>query len=68
MKNIGIIIREERLRQGMTLKRLSEMSKCTDRAIAYYEAGRTPNLEIIDRILKALNISIVIGIEKERKS
>lgn len=59
---IGKIIKEERKKQGLSVFRLAVKSDVTDRAIQNYEKGtRTPRIEILDRILKILGITIKIG-------
>lgn len=59
--NLGKIIREERKKQGLSVYKLSKKCGVTDRAIANYEKGRIPKLEQLNKILKALCITIKIG-------
>lgn len=64
MENISKIIARERKRQGLSTYKLGDMAKCSERTIAYYEQEkRKPTLEIADRILKALGVSMNIGKE-----
>lgn len=66
MENITNIIREERIKQGMSQRELARRIGCTGRAIGYWEAGvKTPSLDLADKTLKALGISLTIGITEE---
>ena len=61
--NIGLMISKERVKNNLSRKKLAEKIGCTSRAIAYWESGkRSISLENADKIFKALNIRITIGI------
>ena len=59
----GKIIQSERVKQGLSRKELAEKAGFTKRAIIYWESGeRTMSIENADRLFKALNLTIKIGI------
>ncbi|ENZ31770.1 MULTISPECIES: helix-turn-helix transcriptional regulator [Clostridium] len=61
--NIGLMISKERVKNNLSRKKLAEKIGCTSRAIEYWESGkRSISLENADKIFKALNIRITIGI------
>lgn len=61
----GKIIKEARQKQGISQKELAETIGVTTRAIIYWEKGqRKISLELADKILNALHISLKIGEEK----
>lgn len=56
-------IREERIKQRISMRRLAQMAGCTDRAIAYWEKGEKEiTVNMADKILKVLGISMNIGL------
>lgn len=58
----GKILKEERLKRGLSQKRLAEAAGVTTRAIIYWENGqRQMNIENADKLFKALHTSIKIG-------
>lgn len=60
--NFGNVIKNERIKQGISQKKLAEAAGVTTRAIIYWENGqRKISIENADRILKALDITIKIG-------
>lgn len=60
--NFGKIMKEERLKQGMSQQRLAEVVGVTKRAIIYWENGkRKMNIESADKVFKALKVSVNIG-------
>lgn len=62
IEKIGNLIREEREKQGIGVLELAKKVGVTRRAIQYWESGsRGISLENADKVLKALNISIIIG-------
>ncbi|MBS5982310.1 MAG: helix-turn-helix transcriptional regulator [Clostridium butyricum] len=64
--NIGLMISKERVKNNLSRKKLAEKIGCTSRAIEYWESGkRSISLENADKIFKALNIRITIGINGE---
>lgn len=64
--NIGLMISEERVKNNLSRKKLAEKIGCTSRAIEYWESGkRSISLENADKIFKALNMKITIGINGE---
>ncbi len=65
-EKIGNLIKEERKKQGIGVSELAKKVGVTRRAIQYWESGgRGISLENADKVLDALNISIVIG-KKEK--
>lgn len=66
MLNFSKIVKEEREKQGMTKRELARRIGCTDRAISYWETGeKSPNITLADKVLKALEISLKIGSDKD---
>ncbi|MEW9989468.1 helix-turn-helix transcriptional regulator [Clostridium butyricum] len=64
--NIGLMISKERVKNNLSRKKLAEKIGCTSRAIEYWESGkRSISLENADKIFKALNIRITIGINEK---
>lgn len=58
----GKIIKEERIKQGMSQKKLAESAGVTTRALIYWENGqRQMSVENADKVFKALHISVKIG-------
>lgn len=59
----GKIIQKERVKQGITYRKLAELTGCTARSIQYWEQGqKSISLHNADKILKALGINMKIGI------
>lgn len=66
MVDIGTLIKEERKKQGITIAELAKKAQVTRRAIYYWESGeRGITVDCADRILKVLNISVLLGETKE---
>ena len=68
MKNLEIQqkIREERMKQGISIRKLAQMAGCTDRAIVYWEKGEKEiTVNMADKLLKTLGISVKIGANDE---
>lgn len=64
----GKIIKEARIKQGLSQKDLAEAIGVTTRAIIYWETGqRKISLESADKIFKALHMSMKIGEEENRE-
>ena len=62
---IGKFLKEERIKKGISVKELAERTGVTDRAIAYWEKGqKKPTLIYADKILKALGLQLVLGVEE----
>lgn len=58
----GKILKEERIKRGLSQKKLAEAAGVTARAIIYWENGqRQMNIENADKLFKALHASIKIG-------
>lgn len=58
----GLMLREERLRQGLTVARLAIISKVSRRHIAIAEAGGNITLTILKKLMGALNLrSVTLG-------
>lgn len=59
-------IREERIRQGISIRKLAQMVGCSDRSILYWEKGeREITVNMADKLLKTLSISVKIGANDE---
>ena len=59
-------IREERMKQGISIRKLTQMAGCTDRAIVYWEKGEKEiTVNMADKLLKTLGISVKIGANDE---
>ena len=64
--NIGTRIKKEREEKNISKVKLARVVGCTVRAIDYWEAGeRSISFENANKIFKALNIKVSIGIESE---
>lgn len=60
----GEILQNERKKQGLTRKKLSEMTGFTTRAISYWETGkREISLKNADIVAKVLGMTLQIGKE-----
>lgn len=60
--DLGRIIREERIKQGLSLQELADKAGVTRRSIMYWEnSGREITIVYADKVLKALGISVVLG-------
>ncbi len=69
-KNIEIQkkIKEERIKQGISIRKLAQMAKCSDRSIVYWESGkREISVNMADKLLKTLGIQIQIGVSSRIK-
>ena len=57
-------IREERVRQGISVRKFAKMMGCTPRSVSLWDAEeRAITVEMADKALKALGVSVVIGKE-----
>lgn len=60
--DLGKIMKEERIRQGLSQQELAEVAGVSKRAIAYWETGkRKMSVESADKIFRNLHKEIVIG-------
>ena len=65
LSEIGKFIRDERIQQGLTTQELADKAGTTRRAIVYWESGaRIPTLVCTDKVLKALGVQLVLGVEE----
>ena len=61
--NASRVVRECRLRAGLTLRSLAERSGTSHATISAYESGRkVPNVETLDRIVRAAGYEIDISL------
>lgn len=61
--DLSRIIREERIKQGISQQQLADKAGVTKRSIVYWETqGREITIEYADKVLKALGVSVVLGI------
>ena len=66
LAELGEHIRKQRIRLGLTLEDLSKASGITDTTIMRAEAhGTRLRLDMADRLLRTLNMSLTIGRIKE---
>lgn len=64
-EEIGRIISTEKKKQKITFKKLAEKTGCSSRVISMWISGeRTISLNMADKILKELEVTVVIGKEK----
>lgn len=62
MTNLGMILKDERVKKGLSQEKLAEMAGVTKRAIIYWENGkRKMSVESADKVFKVLNVTINIG-------
>ena len=67
-KNIEIPqkIREERIKQGISIRKLAQMAGCSDRAIVYWEKGEKDiTINMADKMLRVLGVLVEIGAQGE---
>ncbi len=59
---LGKIMKEERIKQGLSQQELAEAAGVSKRAIAYWENGkRKMSVESADKVFKNLHKEIIIG-------
>nr|DAY89268.1 MAG TPA: Helix-turn-helix XRE-family like protein [Caudoviricetes sp.] len=62
MEDVGLLIAKERVKNNLSRVKLAEKVGCSARSIEYWESGkRKISLENAEKILKVLNIKIIIG-------
>lgn len=60
--NLEEIMREERIKQGISQQKLANAAGVTKRTITYWEKGeKKMSVENADKVFKALQISVVLG-------
>jgi transcriptional regulator with XRE-family HTH domain len=65
VKDVGLLIQKERLKQGISIRELAEKVGCSGRTIQYIEQSkRTPGFYMANDILDALGISIIFARKK----
>lgn len=57
LKHIGDMVRQERLKQGVSLRRLAERCNISHSAVAWIEAGKDPLLGTVFEVAVALGIN-----------
>lgn len=68
MEDVGLLIARERIRNNLSREKLAQKVGCTAKAIKYWEEGRRKiSLENANKILEALKINIIIGINEKRE-
>jgi transcriptional regulator with XRE-family HTH domain len=66
VKDIGLLIQKERLKQGISIRELAKKVGCSGRAIQYIEQSkRNPSFYMANDILDALGISIIFTRKKK---
>lgn len=65
MANLGMILKDERVKKGLSQEKLAEMAGVTKRAIVYWENGkRQMSVESADKVFRVLKVTIKIGNNK----
>lgn len=60
--DLGTILKEERIKKGLSMQALADKAGVTSRAIYYWENGeKSMSLESADKVFKALEVSVIIG-------
>lgn len=60
--DLGTILKEERIKKGLSMQALADKAGVTSRAIHYWENGeKSMSLESADKVFKALEVSVIIG-------
>lgn len=60
--DLGKIMKEERIKQGMSQQTLARKAGVTKRAVIYWENGeKKMNVESADKVFKALHLTVTIG-------
>lgn len=60
--NLENIMREERIRQGISQQKLADAAGVTKRTVTYWESGiKKMSVENADKVFKVLHLSITIG-------
>ena len=60
--DLGKILKEERIKRGLSQQKLADKAGVTKRAIIYWENGKKKmNVESAYKVFKALHVSVVIG-------
>lgn len=68
ISEIAYLVRNTRQRLGLTQTELAKRAKTNQSVIARLESGsdrRTPSLELLDRIARALKTRLLIGFESQ---
>lgn len=65
---IGLKLKEYRLKKGYSQRDLAKLSKVSDSAISYYENGRSIDIDVLDKLCRALNIDMFDFLNECRKS
>lgn len=65
-EEVRMMILEPLVKEGITLAELARRTGCLPRTIQYWSTGRmSPSLNQADKALKALGLSMTIGVDKE---
>lgn len=63
--NLEKILKDERIRQGMSQQTLAEIAGVTRRAIIYWESGeKSMSVDSADKVFKALRIAVTLGYQE----
>lgn len=66
---LGRILKETRIRKGMTQAELAKKAGVTIRSITYWENGKKKmTVESADKVFRALEEKLVIGVENTGKA
>lgn len=66
---LGEILKEKRISNGLTQAELASKAGVTIRAIIYWESGKKHmTVESADKVFRALGVRLVIGAKKEDKA
>nr|DAU39577.1 MAG TPA: helix-turn-helix domain protein [Caudoviricetes sp.] len=65
-EEIRKMLRKERLKRDLNFKEFGKLIGCTGRSVSYWETGkRNISLDVADKALKKLGITLEIGRNKE---
>lgn len=62
------LIKIERVKQGISVRKFAKMIECSPRAVSLWDAGqRAITIEMADKALKALGVSVRLGTEDRKQ-
>lgn len=66
LNNINDLIRDTRIKKGLSMQKLADLSGVSKRTIVYWERqGREISIQNADKVCKVLGIKYVIGAEAQ---
>lgn len=62
MEEYAAFVKQQRLKQNLSISELAQKSKCTYNAILYWEEHkRVPSIESAEKVLRALGVTYTLG-------